>query len=563
MKIKEIELQRHKEIHEYLTTTHMFCFFVMLFALALTKQMFSLDYYNITLIRFLLFFVLGFVILILITKYNTKKISLEKGTQLTYTDFVYIGFPLLIAGITFFIVDNNKNHTDAILLLPVIIAASLLGKRAGLVIALIGTLLIYLESIAAGRSSDFFLILESDLILISVMFILAWFIGVRTDMDNKYRHQLTRLASTDLLTGLYNYGYFQEKIVNYVQNSSEKHPLSLIMIDIDYFNHYNDINGHQAGDLLICVVSDILKSTIKDYGFVARYGGDEFVVVLPDTESAKATKVIEEINQVLSKQSFLGERYQPFGKITISTGIAVCPTHATNAKELINYADQALYRAKSLDKNKVEVYYSVFEHLDMQDDEKIILNSIQTLVSVINAKDRYTYGHSERVTEYSIKLAKKIGLNQEEINLLGYAAFLHDIGKIELDWNVLNKKGPLNPEQWEQVKNHSQWGSEIIKAMSKLHPIVPVILYHHENYDGSGYPHGIKGSDIPLLARIIRVVDSYDAMVSHRPYRQNLSVFQALKELKSNAGLQFDPQMVEHFIEVICAENSDIFEVKE
>jgi HD-GYP domain-containing protein (c-di-GMP phosphodiesterase class II) len=134
---------------------------------------------------------------------------------------------------------------------------------------------------------------------------------------------------------------------------------------------------------------------------------------------------------MIKSQNFKGEEYQPEGKITISCGIAVCPTHALNPKDLIKHADQALYRAKSLDRNKVEMYFSVFDELDVEGDEKELLNSIRTLVSVINAKDRYTYGHSERVIDYAIKLGNKLYLPQEQIHLLGYAAFLHDIGKIE------------------------------------------------------------------------------------------------------------------------------------
>lgn len=297
--------------------------------------------------------------------------------------------------------------------------------------AMVGTAIIYIHEIIHVTSSEVFVILEANLILISVMFIVAWFSGAQTDLDTQYRRDLTKLASTDFLTGLYNFGYFQEKIGEYLQNASEQHPLALIILDIDYFKHYNDIHGHQAGDLLISMIGDVLTEKVDHPGFVARYGGDEFVVVLPDADSEGAKRIAEEIREMIKRQNFQGEEYQPEGKITISCGIAVCPTHALNPKDLIKHADQALYRAKSLDRNKVEMYFSVFDELDVEGDEKELLNSIRTLVSVINAKDRYTYGHSERVTDYAIKLGNKLDLPQEQIHLLGYAAFLHDIGKIE------------------------------------------------------------------------------------------------------------------------------------
>ncbi|HEX3011849.1 MAG TPA: diguanylate cyclase [Syntrophomonadaceae bacterium] len=551
MKIQESELQRRKEIHEYLTTTHMFCLFVMMFALVLSKKMFSITNYNITSIRFLFFFAATLLGFVLITTYNTKNASLNDSIKFTWIDFIYISFPLGIAAFTLFVVGKTAYSAETILLLPVIITSSILGKKAGLIMAGVGTVIIYFENIISGTTTEIFLILQSNLILVSVMFIVAWFTGAQTDLENQHRRQLTKLANTDFLTGLFNYGYFQEKISEYVKDASYSNPLGLIMLDIDYFKHYNDIHGHQAGDSLISKVGDILNAKVNSDGFVSRYGGDEFVIVLRDTDTKKAMQVAEELSKTISSQHFHGEEYQPEGKITISCGIAICPTHAANAKDLVKYADQALYRAKSLYKNKVELYFSVFDNLDVEEDEAELLNSIRTLVSVINAKDRYTYGHSERVTDHALKLAKRIGLPQEDIHLLGYAAFLHDIGKIELDRDLLNKVGPLTDKEWQMIQNHSRWGSDIVKAMKQLQPTAPVILHHHENYNGTGYPAKLKGEEIPILARIIRIADSYDAMISHRPYKKHLDISAALEEIRSNSGVQFDPELASVFMDII------------
>jgi len=557
VKIQETEFERRKEIHEYLTTTHMFCLFVMMFALVLSKKMFSLANYNTTGIRFLAFFALALLGFAVITSYNTKNASLSIESKFTWVDLLYISFPLVVAVFTLFAVGTMSNNPEAILLLPVIITASLLGQKAGLIMAAVGTFIIYTENVYLGTTTEVFIIMEANLIIISVMFIVAWFTGAQTDLDTQYRLQLTKLASTDFLTGLYNFGYFQENIHEYLRNASEKNPLALIIMDIDYFKHYNDIHGHQAGDSLLTVLGDILTEKMNSSGFAARYGGDEFVIVMPNTDINKAVQLAEQISEMIRTRKFPGEEHQPEGKITISCGIAVCPAHASTPRDLIKHADQALYRAKSLEKNKVEMYFSVFDSLDLEGDEQELLNSIRTLVSVINAKDRYTYGHSERVTDHSLKIARKLNLPQDEIHTLGYAAFLHDIGKIELDRELLNKVGPLGAEEWELLKQHSQWGSDIVKAVKKLHPVVPVILHHHENYDGTGYPAGIKGTDIPVLARIIRVADSYDAMISNRPYKKHLSISAALEELKSHAGTQFDPEMVKHFIEILKGEIPD------
>lgn len=554
MKIREIELNRRKEIHEYLTTTHMFCFFIMIWAVVLNTKMFSMETYTSTIIRFLLFFTVGWLGFVLITRYNEKNASLISVTKFTWVDFLYISFPLAVATFSFFMVGENATNIEVILLLPVIITSSLLGKKAGLIMAVVGTAIIYIQNVLLGPSDEVFVILEDNLIVISVMFIMAWFTGTQTDLDALHRRQLTKLASTDILTGLYNYGYFRQKINEYIPIASEAKPLALIIMDIDYFKHYNDIHGHQAGDMMLTKVADILTAKISHRGFVSRYGGDEFVAVLLNTDGEKAVQLAEEISESIRSHHYHGEEHQPAGKLTISCGIAVYPNHARNAKDLFKYADQALYRAKSLNKSKVELYYSVFDNLDLRGDEKELLNSIRTLVSVIDAKDRYTYGHSERVTTHSITLARRLGLPEDQINLLGYAAFLHDIGKIEIDRDVLNKIGPLDKEEWEVLKQHPQWSSDIVKAMDQLQPIVPVIRYHHENYDGTGYPAGLRGTEIPLLARIIRVTDSYDAMISHRPYKRNLSISAAIEELKSNAGTQFDPELVRCYVDIIHEE---------
>ncbi|MGE5543941.1 MAG: diguanylate cyclase [Bacillota bacterium] len=554
MKIRDIELNRRKEIHEYLTTTHMFGFFIMMWALVLYTKLFSMENYSMTIMRILLFFSTGLIVFILITRYNEKIASQNSITKFTWIDFLYVALHLVVATLTIFLVDKNTAYIEVILLLPVIITASLMGVKAGMAMAVICTAIVYTKNLLLGPLFGIFEITEDNLIIISAMFIMAWFSGAQTDLETRHRRQLTRLASTDVLTGLFNYGYFQEKLGEYVREASEKKPLALIIMDIDYFKHYNDIYGHQAGDQVLAAVADILTTSIGQRGFVSRYGGDEFVMVLLDTDSEKAMQIAEEISESVQSHYYPGVEYQPEGRLTVSCGVAVYPIHARNTRDLFKHADQALYRAKSLNKNKVELYFSVFDNLDLPGDEKELVNSIRTLVSVIDAKDRYTYGHSERVTSHAIALARKIGLPQEQINILGYAAFLHDIGKIEIDREVLNKADLLNDKEWNELMQHPQWGSDIVTAVDQLQPTVPVIRHHHENYDGTGYPDGLKGDDIPILARIIRVVDSYDAMISHRPYKKSFSIPEALEELKSNAGTQFDPDLVPHFLEVIQEE---------
>ncbi len=554
MKVLHSELKRRQVMHEYMTTTHMFCLFIMMWALGLSNKMFSLVSYDTTMFRLLIFLGVALLGFSLITAYNTKYAEQIVDSKFTWVDLVYITVPLFIAGFTIFIMGEKADNWKTVLLLPVIISASLLGQRAGIIMAAISTAVIYLHSILMGPSSNLFIILESNMVLISVMFIIGWFTGGQTNLESQSRRQLIKLANTDPLTGLCNFGFFSEQISKYMEEATDDQPLSLIFLDIDYFKHFNDIHGHQAGDILLIEVADILSTKVNVPGFATRYGGDEFMLMLPGSDSAAAFQLAEDISQTIKDRKFQGEEYQPDGKLTISCGIASFPQHALNAKELIKHADEALYRAKSLEKNKIEMYYSVFDNLNVKEDEKDLINSIRTLVSVINAKDRYTYGHSERVTNLSHKVASRLGLNQEQTYHLNYAAFLHDIGKIEIDREVLNKVEPLTAAEWEALKMHSRWGSDIVNSVNKLRPIVPIILHHHENYDGSGYPVGLQGEAIPIQARIIRVVDSYDSMISHRPYRQNLSVDAAMEELRSNAGTQFDPNVVYHLLAILKEE---------
>ncbi|MDI6631491.1 MAG: HD-GYP domain-containing protein, partial [Thermoanaerobacteraceae bacterium] len=185
------------------------------------------------------------------------------------------------------------------------------------------------------------------------------------------------------------------------------------------------------------------------------------------------------------------------------------------------------------------------------DKEKELLNSMRTLLMVVNAKDRYTYGHSERVLSYALALAEKMGLSGEEKDLLRYGAYLHDIGKIEVESPVLNKPSFLNKKEWELMKKHTVWGSELIQPLVAFREILPIIRSHHENYDGSGYPDHLKGEEIPLLARILRLADSFDAMTSNRPYRKALTFSEACAELERYAGALYDPELVPLFLEAV------------
>lgn len=362
------------------------------------------------------------------------------------------------------------------------------------------------------------------------------------------------LATIDGLTGLYNHRYFQQRLEEEIERSGHmKMPLSLIMMDIDYFKHYNDSQGHPAGDKVLQQISRILRKNIRGMDTAARYGGEEFTVILVDTAPEEAMKVAERIRQTVEDFPFTGRDEQPAGKLTISMGIASYPANAVKKDDLIKMADDALYKAKYISKNKVVLYYSVLDELkgELDKSERDLINTIKTLISVINSKDKYTYGHSERVVQYAVSVGEAIGLPEDEIKILRVGAFLHDIGKIEIDREILNKEDSLKPEEQKILYQHPSWGAQIISSVPALKDVIPVVLYHHEKFDGTGYPAGLAGKDIPPLARILKVVDSYDAMTSPRPYQPIRKPREAVMELIRCSGKDFDPEVVEVFLSIM------------
>jgi len=293
---------------------------------------------------------------------------------------------------------------------------------------------------------------------------------------------------------------------------------------------------------------------------VARYGGEEFAIILPNTSEVDSIKFAEKLRSNIEKTYFRGEENQPNGKLTVSIGISSYPDKAKNEIELFKSAYDALYRAKFFEKNRVETYTSILDELkiDIEDEHIDIITSIKTLISVINAKDKYTYGHVERVVTYSRLLADKLELNEKDKKDLIFGAYMHDIGKINIPKEILNKNMPLTSEEWEIMKQHSMNGVEIIKSVDSLEEIIPLILHHHERFDGKGYPGNLEGNDIPYLARMLTVADCFDAMTSSRPYNTRKTYKEAVVELKRCSGTQFDKEIADAFIEVIM-ESKDIF----
>ncbi len=392
---------------------------------------------------------------------------------------------------------------------------------------------------------------EGDIILVSSLLITSFILSLYINIENDYNLKLKELAVKDGLTGLFKHRSFQDVLDSYIANAQkENKEVSLLFMDIDHFKHYNDINGHQKGDWLLTRLGKILRDTVGDMGVVARYGGEEFAVILYDQTEEAALNLGELIRQNIQQTYFTGQEHQPNKHITLSIGVATYPKVAKSKKQLIELADNALYRAKSFDKNRVERYYNILDEIDNSIDKKA-LESIASMLNRINQKDKYTYGHSERVVIYAKKFATYLNIDEQSKKDLLLAAYLHDIGKLEISKELLNKRERLSQSEFNIFKQHPTLGADLVSNIKEFNAVEPIIKYHHEKYDGSGYPCNLKGEEIPYLARILTIIDSFDAMTSKRPYNIRKNYNQAIVELKKCAGTHFDVELVSKFIDML------------
>ena len=345
----------------------------------------------------------------------------------------------------------NESQYKYIFLFIIMTSTIQLGLKSGITVAIISSVLILGMDIVCFETSGVNKYFQNDLILSGIFILTAWPLGFYVKIEGEHINKLEELVNKDGLTRVYNHRYFHDTLKEKVALSKKSNkPISMIFVDIDYFKHYNDLNGHQMGDEVLRIIGEILKENLRENDIAARYGGEEFGIILPDTEEKEAVLIADNIRKIIETTKFEGEENQPNGLLTVSMGISVYPDKAKDDITLIKSADDALYRAKFFMKNRVETYTSILDEISADIDEGDIelVASIKTLISVINAKDRYTYGHSERVVLYCRLLAEKLNLNEEDKKTLIYSAYMHDIGKINISKEILTNSMPLTDEEW-------------------------------------------------------------------------------------------------------------------
>lgn len=482
---------------------------------------------------------------------NENKIKKRYGhivNKIEITIFIIV-FSIIIA-----ICGVDGNQYKFLYLFIIITTTIQYGMRQGLIVSGISSVIILVMDIIMMPNVYINGYFENDLIMAGIFILTAWPLGFYVKIEGEHIKKLEDQINIDGLTELYNHRYFCDTLIEKIKDGEGNNkPVAMIFIDIDYFKQYNDTHGHQKGDYVLRKIGEIIKANIRKEDIAARYGGEEFAVILPGTNEKEAMEIAEHLRAQIEYTYFQGEESQPNGKVTASMGVSVYPDKAKNDIELIKSADDALYRAKFTNKNSVESYTSILDEIMINIDDKDVelVTSIKTLISIINAKDRYTYGHVERVVLYSRLIADKLELNERCKESLIYGAYMHDIGKINTNKEILVKKMKLTDDEWEELKQHPADGVEIIKSVKSLEEIIPLIISHHERYDGKGYPNNLKGDEIPYLARILAVVDSFDAMTSDRPYNTRMTYEEAILELEICSGTQFDPYIANVFIEVI------------
>ena len=355
-----------------------------------------------------------------------------------------------------------------------------------------------------------------------------------------------RLALTDPLTGLGNHRHFHERLQRELAAAEhDGKPLSLCLVDIDDFKQINDSHGHPVGDRVLGQVA----SRLRQGGESFRLGGDEFAVLLPGIDAREAIAVARSIVERVG-----AAQLEQVGSLTVSAGVATFPVQGVGRDELIRLADSALYWAKEDGKNRARTYEPALVELKQLQqlaegtDRAARYRAAASLAKAVDARDAYTGSHSERVGELAARIARRLGLDDRQIELTRLAASLHDLGKLAIPEEILRKPSALNESERLVLQRHPQIGHRMLESLG-VEPIAEWVLHHHERWDGDGYPNRLRAEEIPLGARIIFVADAYDAMTSERVYRDPLSPRQALDELERCAGTQFDPTIVDAFAE--------------
>jgi diguanylate cyclase (GGDEF)-like protein len=341
----------------------------------------------------------------------------------------------------------------------------------------------------------------------------------------KKTKKIEQMSYQDALTKLYNRRFFNEELKRL--NVERNLPLGIILADINGLKLINDSFGHQVGDEFLIKTAIAFKKELRGDEIIARLGGDEFAILIPSIEKNEILKVVNRIQKAFNKIEINDIKF------SVACGFALKESMSEHVSQTFKRAEDIMYQNKLLMKSN---YHK---------------NAIRGIITTLHEKHPREEKHSSRVRYYMEMFIDAESFDISNKALLETAGMLHDIGKIALDYSILEKAGSLTKEEYDAVKKHPEVGYRILSSAGVYQEILEGVLYHHERYDGRGYPEGLKGEEIPLLARILTVCDAYDAMRSDRPYRKALTKNEAVKELENCSGTQFDPKITHFFIKML------------
>jgi two-component system cell cycle response regulator len=370
----------------------------------------------------------------------------------------------------------------------------------------------------------------------------------RTWELNEANKRLESLATTDVVTGLPNHRSLVNALDAEVSRcTTAQATCAVLFIDLDYFKALNDSFGHAVGDNVLREFGEILQGALGDKGVCGRWGGEEFVCILPNSNHDDAIEIAESIRRIAAQHSF---KLCMSCHLTCSIGVAIFPKDGSNQSSLAESADKAMYVAKSLGRNQVRAAQDVSSsfvslHSDsVSREDQALTGLVEALASLVRIRDSSTGNCINDVEDLAKQIAVELKLTPSDIRLIGIAGKLHDIGKVAISDAILTKTDPLTPDEWALMKQHATIGAEVVARVPSLRAIAPGIRSHHEQWDGGGYPDGLIGAEIPLAAQIVSVADCFSAITSDRPYHQGLSGEEALAKIRQSSGSKFSPDVV-------------------
>lgn len=379
--------------------------------------------------------------------------------------------------------------------------------------------------------------------------------------------ETTDAATTDRLTGVDNRQTLLASLFGEVERANRyERPLSVAFVDIDHFKAVNDTFGHAAGDVVLRGVAQTIKGHLRATDAFGRYGGEEFMLILTETDVDEGAILTEKLRNLVAKQTFAIGGEQEIS-VTISIGIAGGIGGPLRSESLVRDADAAMYSAKSLGRNQTYIFAEPDEDarvprapispagrlLAMEVGRAARDAATASLTNVIAPLANHRGQPSALIASIVTTMAQSLDLPENEVERIRIAALLHDLGKVAVPADILEKPAALSTTEWRSVVQHPRIGQVILEQAAALKDAVPIILHHHERYSGHGYPFGLRGSDIPLGARIVAIADAYDAMTHDRPYKRAISHEAAVSELRRHAGTQFDPELVTLFCDLYAS----------